>query len=103
MFKHLRSAGLAGMLLLAAITAPAAVAAPSSAVEFAGQFWNESMMKMMDTNKDGMVSRDEFLTYMGAQFDRMDQNKDRMLTTKEFMDKKMMSMTFPTSASEHGK
>jgi hypothetical protein len=41
------------------------------------------------------VSREEFMNYMGAQFDMMDQNKDKMLSTKEFMDSKMMKATFP--------
>ena len=52
-------------------------------------------MKAMDKNKDGTVSRTEFMEYMGKQFDMMDQNKDKMLNTKEFMDKKMMQSTFP--------
>ena len=103
MFKRFKTAGMAALFACAAAAAPLASAAPSGAVEFAGQFWTESMMKTMDTNKDGMVSRDEFMSYMGAQFDRMDQNRDRMLTTQEFTDKKMMGSTFPTSAREHGR
>jgi hypothetical protein len=103
MFKRLKATSLVGVFLLASVAAPSLSAAPSAAVEFAGQFWTETMMKVIDTNKDGMVSRDEFLAYMGSQFDRMDQNKDRMLSAREFTDKKMMATTFPSSASEHGR
>ncbi len=49
----------------------------------------------MDKNNDGMVTRDEFLAYMGEQYDKMDQNKDGKLSRSEFMDKKMMRTTFP--------
>ena len=63
-------------------------------------FWTETRMKAMDANKDGMVSRKEFMDYMGAQFDMMDAKKDGMLTKAEFMDKKMMASTFPGSAKE---
>jgi Ca2+-binding EF-hand superfamily protein len=57
------------------------------------------MMKAMDKNKDGMVTREEFLAYMGDQYDKMDQNKDGKLTRAEFTDKKMMRTTFPTSVT----
>ncbi|MEN3354287.1 MAG: hypothetical protein V7640_2445 [Betaproteobacteria bacterium] len=102
MFKQTRSATLAVVFVLASIAASAVHAAPSGNTDFPDLFWTQLMMKAMDRNKDGMVSREEFLSYMGAQFDMMDQNKDRMLTAKEFMDKKMMSSTFPTSVSETG-
>ena len=41
------------------------------------------------------VSRDEFMTYMGAQYDMMDAGKKKMLDSKGFMDRKMMTKTFP--------
>jgi hypothetical protein len=49
-----------------------------------------------------MVSRDEYMTYMGKQFDIMDTGKKRMLTAQQFTDKKMMSSTFPSSVNETG-
>src|ERR1043166_9308381 len=94
MIRQLKSACAAGMLAMAAMTAlPAAAQGtfPSSAVEFPSHFWSERMMRAMDTNKDGMVSRQEFLTYMGAQYDMMDGIRKGMLTSSQFMDKKMMS------------
>jgi len=35
-------------------------------------------MKMMDANKDGMVSRDEYMKHHGMMFDKMSKNKDMM-------------------------
>jgi hypothetical protein len=108
MIRQLKMASMIGMLVLAAST-PVAMAAqstfPSSAVEFSGQFWSEPMMRAMDTNKDGMVSRQEYMDYMGKQYDMMDQGKKGMLTKQQFMDKKMMARTFtgfPASPSESG-
>ena len=107
MMKRFTMAGAMGMLALIAMTAfPAAAQStvPSGAQEFPSQFWNERMMKAMDKNKDGMVSRQEFIDYMGTQFDMMDSGKKGMLTSQQFMDKKMMGRTFmfPTSVSETG-
>ena len=102
MFKSMRSPVLAAVFVLASLTTSAVYAAPSGTADFPDLFWSELMMKAMDRNKDGMVSREEFMAYMGAQFDMMDQNKDKRLTAKEFMDKKMMSSTFPTSVSDTG-
>ena len=106
MMMQLKKAAAAGMLAFAAMTAVPAMAAqgayPTSASEFADRFWTEQMMHAMDKNRDGMVSRQEFLDYMGTQFDMMDSGKKGMLTKAQFMDKKMMAQTFPTSVSETG-
>jgi hypothetical protein len=107
MTKQLKAAGVMGMLALATMTAmPAAAQStfPSAAQEFSSYFWTERMMRVMDTNKDGTVSRDEFMGYMGKQYDMMDTGKKGMLTSQQFMDKKMMSRTFmfPSSPSESG-
>lgn len=98
MLKQLRLVSAMDALALIAIaTSPAmgASAVATGAEELVGKFWTAPVMKSMDKNKDGMVSREEFMNYMGAQFDMMDQNKDKMLSTKEFMDSKMMKATFP--------
>jgi hypothetical protein len=47
-----------------------------------------------------MVSRAEFLDYMGAQFDKMDPKKKGMLTMAEFTDKKMIAQTLPMSITK---
>lgn len=41
------------------------------------------MLKMADANKDGAVSRDEFMTMAGQHFDKMDANHDGQLTKEE--------------------
>ena len=107
MLKHMKAAAIIGTVTLATLTTFSAGAQspfPSSAVEFSSHFWTERMMRTLDSNKDGMVSRQEFLTYMGTQFDMMDTGKKGMLTTPQFTDKKMMARTFmfPSSPSESG-
>ena len=43
------------------------------------------VMHQMDTNKDGMVTKAEFMKYMGALYDRMDKNKDDKVTAEEWL------------------
>src|SRR5688572_24825820 len=89
MLNQLKLVSTMGAFALAMIaTTPAVGAGPVTYGELAGQFWTAPMMKAMDANKDGMVSRDEYLSYMGAQFDRMDVSKKKMLNEKQFTDKK---------------
>lgn len=108
MFKQIKAITTMGAMTLALLaSAPASAQSvfPSAASEGstgAAMFWTEPMMKAMDKNKDGMVSRTEFMDYMGAQFDKMDAKKRGMLNKSEFMDKKMMAttFTFPSAARE---
>jgi hypothetical protein len=105
MFKQLKAATVAGAMALAFMTAAPAFsqssAIPASSSEVGGMIFNERMMRTMDKNKDGMVSRTEYLEYMGAQFDIMDAKKKGMLTKAEFMDKKMMALTFLPPSSNN--
>lgn len=41
------------------------------------------LLLLMDTDKDGKVSRQEFMTYMEAEFKRLDKNNDGKLDVKE--------------------
>jgi len=41
------------------------------------------MMKKMDSNKDGMVSKDEYMAFHEQKFDAMDKNKDKRVTQEE--------------------
>ena len=94
MFKQTKPVVAACAFVLAGMATPS-FAGQSDNTEFSDLFWREIMMKAMDKNKDGMVTREEFMSYMGEQYDKMDQNKDGKLTRTEFMDKKMMRSTFP--------
>jgi hypothetical protein len=42
-------------------------------------------MKKMDANKDGMVSKDEYMKFFEAKYDTMDKNKDKMVTQEEWL------------------
>lgn len=47
-------------------------------------------MAKMDTNDDGMVSRDEFVAVAGTHFDQLDTNGDGVIDKEEFKQKHMM-------------
>ena len=105
MIKQLKLASTIGALVLATATSSAMGAASSAddtypSSTLSSSFWTERMFKTMDKNKDGMVSRDEYMAYMGQQYDKMDQKKKKALGMNEFTDKSMMSSTFPSSARE---
>jgi hypothetical protein len=44
------------------------------------------VMHMIDKEKKGYVTRDEFLKFQAALFDNIDRNKDRRLSAPEFTD-----------------
>ena len=86
---------LKALATMGAMTVALMASAPASAETFPERVWSPAMMTAMDKNKDGVVTRQEYLDYMGAQFDIMDAKKAGKLTKTEFMDKKMMQSTFP--------
>jgi Ca2+-binding EF-hand superfamily protein len=43
----------------------------------------KTLMQMMDKDKNGSVSKDEFLQFMGREFDRLDSDKSGTLEHKE--------------------
>lgn len=90
MFKHLKAIATMGAMTAALMTSAPAFADN----EFVAQMWSPKMMTAMDKNKDGAVTRQEFLDYMGTQFDIMDTKKSGRLGRTEFTDKKMMIKTF---------
>ena len=48
-----------------------------------GHGGNHNKMKMMDTDGDGSVSKEEFMTYTEKKFDRKDTNGDGVLSADE--------------------
>ena len=67
---------------LASAIAVGAAVALSPVVATVAQQESKAMTeaKKMDTNKDGMISRQEFLDMMGAKFDAMDKSKKGVLS-----------------------
>lgn len=48
-----------------------------------GEAEAKRMLLLMDTDKNGKVSKQEFMRFMEAEFDRLDVNKDGELDVKE--------------------
>lgn len=89
MIKHLKA-----FTAMTAMSAALFASAPAFADNIAERMWTPAMMTAMDKNKDGVVTRQEYLDYMGAQFDMMDTKKAGKLSKPEFTDKKFMFRTF---------
>ena len=47
----------------------------------------KDVMQMMDVGKKGYVTREEFVKFQEALFDRLDRNGDRKLAPPEFTDR----------------
>jgi sulfatase maturation enzyme AslB (radical SAM superfamily) len=43
----------------------------------------KQLLPLMDTDKNGMVSKQEFMKFMESEFDRLDKNKKGQLDVKE--------------------
>jgi hypothetical protein len=49
----------------------------------AGEAYARRLLALMDTDKNGKVSKKEFMTFMETEFDRLDTNHDGQLDVKE--------------------
>jgi hypothetical protein len=54
------------------------------------------LLQLMDTDRNGKVSKDEFMHFMEAEFDFADKNKDGELDPKE-LQALLRSLSHPTS------
>ena len=70
-------------VVLAAGSAVASIDAPSQSVLARGENEAKRLILLMDKDRSGMVSREEFMTFMGAEFDRLDKNHNGELDVKE--------------------
>jgi len=93
---------LKALTAIGAVTAALLASAPALADNDPERIWTAPMMKAMDTNKDGVVTRQEYLNYMGRQFDMMDAKKTGRLGKAEFMNKTLMGLTFRTEPDAGG-
>jgi Ca2+-binding EF-hand superfamily protein len=49
----------------------------------AGEEYTKKLLALMDTDKNGKVSKQEFMSFMEKEFDRLDTKKDGQLDVKE--------------------
>jgi len=91
-------------LTLAAFNAPAIA---DDAVSFgtggyASGLRTKEMMHKMDTNADGMVSKDEWTVFEEKMFDALDQDKSGSIDEKEFTATEHENFAFATAAYARG-
>jgi hypothetical protein len=78
--------GLIGLRTLPSTAAPQKVdkaVAKRERTLILGQDEVEQLLLLMDTNKNGKVSKQEFMDFMSAEFDRLDKDKSGELDRKE--------------------
>jgi len=72
-------------------TTPAAPAlTPQSPPVAAGEAQAKKLLVLMDTDHSGKVSKQEFMQYMSAEFDRLDTNHDGALDITELEQSQMV-------------
>jgi len=87
-------------VLLAAGTLLATAAAQKSSVPKVQDFLAmgeehvRRLLPLMNTNKQGMVSKQEFLKFMEAEFDRMDKEKKGELNVRKLTQSEMSAYRF---------
>jgi EF hand len=59
----------------------------------AGEREAKKLLLLMDTDKSGKVSKQEFMSFMEAEFERMDINKDGELDVKELTNSRVQVRT----------
>jgi hypothetical protein len=73
-----------------ASTNPAAqTAAPKPDKLVLGQNEVTQLLLLMDTNKNGKISKEEYMKFMEAEFDRLDKDKSGELDVKELKQSKL--------------
>jgi len=86
---------LIGSVATALVLAGTPAFAVSARGVAAGEAWARQILPLMDTDKNGRVSRQEFMRFMEAEFDRLDVDHSGELTVKELS-------AFPSAAGHPG-
>lgn len=88
MIKPKRVLSLLGAMLLAGVLSEAAFAGgnPEMTDEYTKALGDVKMMEMMDTNKDHVVTKKEFMTYHEKLFDMMDKTKAGKIKESDWYD-----------------
>ncbi|MDR3417002.1 MAG: hypothetical protein P4L83_12520 [Nevskia sp.] len=82
MTKNSNKVLMAATLLAAGAGFATALCASAADID-AGTAETKKLLLLMDTDKSGKVSKQEFMSYMEAEFARLDVNKDGELDVKE--------------------
>jgi EF hand len=77
-----------GFLLPTAVAQKAAVPKPQDRLAL-GENEVKQLLLLIDTNKDGKISKQEYMKFMEAEFDRLDRNKNGELNVKELTESKL--------------
>lgn len=57
----------------------------------------KALLVLMDTDKNGKISRKEFMSFMQKEFDRLDKDKSGELDPKELAQSRLTAHTFSSS------
>jgi hypothetical protein len=79
----LGAAGIAAVSFGGQIAFAGQTETPSDKRVSAGETPAKQLLLLMDTDKNGKVSKAEFMTFMEAEFERLDVNHDGELDVKE--------------------
>jgi len=77
-----------GVMLGTAVAQKAAVPKPQDKLAI-GETEVKQLLLLMDTDKNGKISKKEFMTFMEAEFERLDKDKSGELDVKELAQSKL--------------
>ncbi len=83
---------------IAILTAASGVSTSTIAAEAGkggGAYYTKALITKMDTNRDGKVTKAEFMKFVEAEFDYLDKDKSGQLDTSEVMNKDYFSRPMP--------
>jgi len=60
----------------------------------AGETAAKQLLLLMDVNKDGKVSKEEWMKFMGAEFDRLDTNHDGFVDVRDMQKSQIQPVPF---------